>query len=56
MEGKSFAEISQALGEDPSLGFSSKSELLDYVKNMVYNVIYPRVLEMFPDLPPTNIT
>ncbi|XP_050716604.1 uncharacterized protein LOC126998670 isoform X2 [Eriocheir sinensis] len=56
MEGKTFAEISQALKADTSFGFSSKSELLDYIRHTLYSVIYPRVFEMFPDLPSTNVT
>lgn len=56
MEGKTFSEISQALRADTTFGFSSKSDLLEYVRNTIYNVIYPRVHEMFTDLPPTNIT
>lgn len=56
MEGKTFAEISKALKADTRFGFGSKNELLDYIRHTIYNVIYPRVLEMFPDLPPTNVT
>ncbi|MPC25319.1 hypothetical protein E2C01_018425 [Portunus trituberculatus] len=56
MEGKTFSEISEALKTDPVQRFTSKNDLLNTFRNTIYNVIYPRVQEMFPSLPPTNFT
>ncbi|KAG0711015.1 hypothetical protein GWK47_021585 [Chionoecetes opilio] len=56
MAGKTFSEIGQALKDDPAQNFTSKKDLLEYVRNTIYNVIFPRVQEMFPSLPPTNLT
>ncbi|XP_045130033.1 uncharacterized protein LOC123515490 isoform X2 [Portunus trituberculatus] len=56
MNGKTFSEISQALKNDPVQNFTSKNDLLDTFRNAVYNDIYPRVKQMFPRLPQTNVT
>ncbi|XP_045130031.1 uncharacterized protein LOC123515489 [Portunus trituberculatus] len=56
MKGKTFSEISQALKNDPAQKFTSKNDLLDTFRNAVYNDIYPRVKQMFPRLPQTNVT
>ncbi|XP_063875992.1 uncharacterized protein LOC135108991 [Scylla paramamosain] len=56
MEGKTFSEIGEALKTDPAQRFGSKNDLLETFRNTIYNVIYPRVQEMFPSLPPINIT
>ncbi|XP_063875993.1 uncharacterized protein LOC135108992 [Scylla paramamosain] len=56
MKGKTLSEISQALMTDPAQRFSSKNDLLETFRNTVYNDIYPRVKQMFPRLPQTNVT
>ena len=56
MEGKTFSEISEALKTDPAQRFTSKDDLLETFRKTIYNVIYPRVQKMFPNLPPTNLT
>lgn len=56
MEGKTFSEISQALKNDPAQLFSSKNELLNTYRNAVYNIIYPVVQQMFPNVPMDNVT
>ncbi|XP_045130030.1 uncharacterized protein LOC123515488 isoform X2 [Portunus trituberculatus] len=56
MEGKSFSEISQVLKNDPTQKFSNKDDLLETYTNTIYNDIYPRVQQMFPNLQLANIT
>ncbi|XP_063876034.1 uncharacterized protein LOC135108999 [Scylla paramamosain] len=56
MEGKTFSEISQALKNDPAQKFSSRNDLLETFRNTIYNDIYPRVQQMFPNLQLTNLT
>ncbi|KAK3859481.1 hypothetical protein Pcinc_034411 [Petrolisthes cinctipes] len=56
LEGLTFPEICQALRSDPVQSFSSKEELLKTYQNTIFNTIYPRLPQMFTNIPQDNLT
>ncbi|KAK7070220.1 hypothetical protein SK128_013202 [Halocaridina rubra] len=56
MEGKTMAEISTVVKNDPQQKFKSKEELLETYRNLVYTTIYPLMNRLFANIPDVNVT